>query len=129
MDKEMLPEEDKELAFQSIILNLLITALDRDIESINNSKLKLKKQHVHFMEKIRQRIQKDLTQVRKDMGRKGIKVFAMENQNEDFVSYRYLIRGYESRFNCFKPALKMHTEKLLSTYYEIDYEDIRKSEK
>lgn len=125
----MLPEQDKELAFQSIILNLLITALDRDIESINNYKLKLKKQHVLFMEKIRQRIQKDLTQVRKDMGRKGIKVFAMENTNEDFCSYRYLVRGYESRFNCFRPALKMHTEKLLAAYYEIDHEDIRKSEK
>lgn len=128
MDKEMLPEEDKELAFQSIILNLLITALDRDIESINNSKLKLKKQHVLFMEKIRQRIQKDLSKVRKEMGQKGIKVFSMENQNEDIVSYRYLIRGYESRFNCFKPALKMHTEKLLATYYEIETDDKRKSE-
>lgn len=52
------------------------------------------------------------------MSKRGIKVFDMTTINEDFVSYKYLVRGYQSEFRFFKSALKRHTDKKLSVYYE-----------
>jgi len=117
--KEVLPLEDKELAFNFIIMNLLVASLDRDIEAIKNSKLKLKTQHVLFLEIIRNQVIKDHANLKKDLFRKGIKVFDMVPVNEDFVSYPYTIRGYESEFRCFKAALKIQTEKKFNTYLPI----------
>lgn len=115
--KELLPEEDKNLAYESIILKLLITSLDYDIEAIKNSKLKLKKPHVDFLESIRNHIIKDLSAVKKTMYKRGIKVFDHEVVNDDFWSYKYIVRGYESEFRCFTHGLKMSTEKALAKYY------------
>lgn len=114
--KEVLPLEDKELAFSYIIMNLLVASLDRDIEAIKSSKLKLKNQHVLFLENVRNQVVKDHVNLKKDLFRKGIKVFDMILVNEDFVSYKYIIRGYESEFRCFKAALKIQTEKKFNSY-------------
>lgn len=48
MTKEFLPEKDKDIALEHIIFNLLILALERDIQAIKNSQLKLKEQHVMY---------------------------------------------------------------------------------
>lgn len=116
---ELLPEEDKELALNYIIMNLLVIALDKDIEAIRNSKLKLKDQHVILMEKVRNIAIKDTTKIKKEMFKRGIKVFDREPVNEDFVKYQYIVRGYEAEFRCFKHALKMHTGKKLNNYYSL----------
>lgn len=98
--KELLTEEDKEIAFNSIIMNLLVIALDKDIEAIRNSKLKLKGQHVLLMEKVRDMAIRDTALIKKEMFRKGIKVFEQEFVNEDFVKFQYIVRGFESEFRC-----------------------------
>jgi hypothetical protein len=115
--KEFLSEEDKNTAFSFIIHNLLITALDRDIYHIEKSQLKMKSQHVLMISSVRDRIIKDTANLKKEMYRNKIKVFDMVNVNEDFISYKYTVRGYESEFRFFKAALKVHTEKLLHSYY------------
>ncbi|RHW35999.1 hypothetical protein D1B31_18090 [Neobacillus notoginsengisoli] len=116
---DLLPEEDKDIAFNYIIMNLLILALDRDIEAIRNSKLKLKEQHVLLMERVRDLAIKDSSKIKKETFRRGIKVFDKEIVNEDFVRYPYTIRGYESEFRCLVYALKTHTLKKLNYYYNL----------
>lgn len=116
--KEVLPLEDKELAFSYIIMNLLVASLDRDIEAIRNSTLKLKNQHVFFLEELRNQVIRDHAALKKELFRKGIKVFDMTPVNEDFVSYKYVIRGYESEFRCFKAALKNQTGKKFNSYLQ-----------
>lgn len=117
--KEVLPIEDKDKAFEYIIMELLISSLDRDIEAVRSSKLKLKGSHVQFMENARDRAVKDTADLKKELFKKGIKVLEMTPVNEDFVSYRYIIRGYESEFRCFRPALKVQTEKKMNYYYSL----------
>lgn len=117
--KEFLPEEDKDVAFDYIILQLLVSALTKDINAIKTSKLKLKDTHVTFMESILDLVIKDLSKIKKVMYKKGIKVFDPVSINEDFWSYKYVIRGYECEFRCFKSGLKMSTEKKLSRYYSL----------
>lgn len=120
MLSEILPTEDKDLAFSYIIMKLLVAALDKDISSIKNSKLKLKNQHVQLLDKVRNMVLKDIANVRREMSEKGVKVFdKMIPVNEDFVAWKYVIRGYDSEFRCFKSALKMHTEKKLEQYYDL----------
>lgn len=116
---EILSEEEKNLAFGFIIINLLVSALNQDISAINNSKLKLKSQHVLMLESVRDTVLKDAANLKKEMNRKKIKVLNLtpENVNEDFVSYDYSVRGYTSQFRCFRSALKVHTEKKLHEYY------------
>lgn len=118
--KELLPEADKNIAFDYIIMTLLITALDRDIAFISKSPLKLKAQHVLLMEKVRNRVMDDMANLKTEMRKRGIKVFEMISVNEDFVLYKYIVRGYESEFRCFKAALKIHVEKKLSLYYQLN---------
>lgn len=118
--KEFITEEDKDIAMDYIIYQLLISALDRDIQAIKNSTLKLKNTHVLFMENIRDKVVKDLAKLKKMMFHKGIKVLEPKRINEDFWSYKYMVRGYESEFRCFVAALKMKTEKMLAHYYSLD---------
>lgn len=115
--KELLPIEDKDKAFEYIIMGLLISSLDRDIEAVRNSNLKLKGSHIQIMENARNRAIKDAADLKKELFKKGIKVLEMIPVNEDFVSYRYMIRGYESEFRCFRAALKVQTEKKMNYYY------------
>ncbi|QCJ45507.1 hypothetical protein FAY30_26580 (plasmid) [Bacillus sp. S3] len=115
--KELLPEEAKDIALNYIVLNLLVIAMNKDIEAIRNSSLKLKEHHALFMEKVRDMAIKDTSKTKKEMARKGIKVFDREHINEDFVRYKYVVRGYESEFRFFIHGLKMQTGKKLDFYY------------
>ena len=114
---DFLPDEDKDIALDYIILNLLHKALDKDIDAIKKSKLKLKEQHSLMMESVQRLVEKDAKEVKRQMSKKGIKVFDMTPINEDFVRYEYIIRGYQSEFRFLKVALKMHTDKKLAHYY------------
>lgn len=117
--REFLSEEDKNTAFSFIILNLLVSVLEKDIAAIKNSKLKLKEQHAVLMERTLDRVVVDTAEIKRIMHKRGIKVFDMQNVNADFVSYKYVVRGYEAEFRCFKAALKIHTEKKLGKYYDL----------
>jgi hypothetical protein len=109
--KEFLPEEDKNIAFDYIILQLLASALTIDIRSIKNSKLKLKKYTCNFYGNHFRLGNKVLSKIKKVIHKKGIKVFDPTIINEDFWSYKYVVRGYGAEFRYFKSALKMNTEK------------------
>lgn len=71
--KVFLPEEDKDIAFDYIVLQLLVSALTIDIESIKNLKLKLKNTHVTFMETILDMAIKDLSKIKKIMYKKELR--------------------------------------------------------
>jgi hypothetical protein len=113
-------DEDKEIAFESIILNILITALEKDIAAIEHSKLKMKDVHVAVLKKVHEQVSKDIIQNKQTMRQKGIKVLDKKVINEDFWQYPYLVRGFENEFRCFTHALKMHTSKRLATYFGLN---------
>lgn len=113
-------EEDKDIAFDSIVLNILIIALEKDIASIEHSKLKLKTVHLTFLKKVHEQVSKDIIQNNRTMRQKGIKVFDKKVINEDFWQYPLLVRGYTSEFRCFTYGLKMQVERKLSMYYKME---------
>jgi hypothetical protein len=118
-EKEILPAEDKDIAVEFIILELLIKSLEFDIKVMKQSKMKLKDQHVHFLEYVLSQALKDAAANKKLMTKKGIRVFSREPINEDFVRYPFIIRGYESDFRFFISALKVHTANKLESYYKV----------
>jgi hypothetical protein len=114
----LLTEEDKEIAFEYIILNLIVQALERDLSAIENSKLKLKKFHEQFLNHVLNDIRNNFIEHKKLMRNKGVKVLEKQIISEEFWSYKYLVRGFNSEFRCLTYALKMHVEKRLEKYIE-----------
>lgn len=112
----MITEEEKDIAFDFIILNLLLAAIEVDIKIMVHTKLKLKNIHLSHLDRIHHKASQDLATLKRVMNKKGIKVLNKEVANQDFWRYQYLVRGYESEFRCFRSALKMHTEKKFSHY-------------
>ncbi|PLR70593.1 hypothetical protein [Bacillus sp. UMB0728] len=113
---EILPSEDKDLALESIVNDLLIRSLDKDIGSIKQSKLKLKGSYIKLLEDLHDIAIKEASQIKKMMMKKGIKILSQTVINSDFVSYQYIVRGYTSEFRFLKPALKKHVENRLELY-------------
>jgi SRSO17 transposase len=112
----LLTEEDKEIAFEYIILSLVVQALERDLSAIEKSKLKLKTFHEQFLNHVINDIRNNLIEHKKLMRNKGIKVLEKQIISEEFWSYKYLVRGFNSEFRCLTYALKMHVEKRLEKY-------------
>lgn len=112
-------EEDKDIAFESIILDILITALEKDITAIEKSNLKLKNGHLSILKKVHKLVSDDLIQIKKTLRQKGIKLLDKRKVNADFWQYPYLVRGYEGEFRFFSYALRNYTEKKLISYLNI----------
>ncbi len=113
---DVLPSEDKDLALESIAVDLLIRSLDRDIGSIKTSKLKLKSSYIKLLEKIHADAVRDAAEIKKMMRKREIRILGQNVLNTEFVQYEYIVRGYTSEFRFFKPALKKHVENKLEQY-------------
>jgi ribonuclease BN (tRNA processing enzyme) len=116
--KPLLTEEDKEIAFEFIILNLLLQALERDIAAIESSKLKLRKIHTLHLNKVHKDFSNILIEHKKTMRKLGIKVMERVILSEEFWGYQYFVRGYQAEYRVFTYALKIHVEKRLESYYQ-----------
>ncbi|WP_243292127.1 hypothetical protein [Bacillus sp. FJAT-47783] len=113
--KPPLTTEDKDTAADYIILKLLKTTLEKDIDSVKQSSIRLQKPLIEQYERIINQINQDIRTTRKSMQKSGIKVYDREIINEDIWRYKFVVRGYQDEFRFWK-ALRLHMQKRLKQY-------------
>lgn len=113
----MIEEIDKELAFKSIMLNLFIQMVERDVKAITVSKVKYKEPYLDKLQSILDQVAKEQKELKREMNKKGIKVFdGITFANEEFLEFRYLVRGYESHMRLWTAMIRNRTKELLKEY-------------
>ncbi len=115
--------EDKDIAADYIILHLLKKTLEKDIEAIEASTIRLQKPLIGLYRTIIHQLNLDIKETHRSMQTKGIKVFEREVINEDIWRYTYVVRGYEGEFRFWTAALRRHMQKRFTNYLDVHKED------
>ncbi|MDO7905218.1 hypothetical protein Q5741_02165 [Paenibacillus sp. JX-17] len=93
-----LPEiRDLSLIQQCNIYELLLEALNRDLQSLHGLELKMGALYLRGLESVKERVQNLEQQIRQDMKRRGIRITEQQRSNQG-VHVSYLCRGYHDRF-------------------------------
>lgn len=110
-----IPPEERNMIEQAIYLPMVLTVLNRDIQSVNASTIKLKEPYLHLIEETMKVVQKELSEIKRDMSKNKMKVY-QSNQDEAFTMFTFLYKGYEEHHNYFNPRIRNKVQELLEYY-------------
>lgn len=85
-------DEESALVKKYILLPMILTVFERDIKLIAAT-VKTPEIYTEMITRAADRATKDLTEIRRQFRRRGIKVYEMERGTKE-VTARYLCRGY-----------------------------------
>ncbi|MGG7621599.1 hypothetical protein ACVBAX_11265 [Robertmurraya sp. GLU-23] len=110
-----IPPEERNMIEQAIYLPMVLTVLNRDIQSVNTSTIKLKEPYLHLIEETMKVVQKELSEIKRYMSKNKMKVY-QSNQDEAFTMFTFLYKGYEEHHNYFNPRIRNKVQELLEYY-------------
>ncbi|MEK3989164.1 MULTISPECIES: hypothetical protein [Robertmurraya] len=110
-----IPPEERNMIEQAIYLPMVLTVLNRDIQSINKSTIKLKEPYLHLIEETMKIVQKELSEIKRYMSKNKMKVY-QSNHDEAFTMFTFLYKGYEEHHNYFNPRIRNKVQELLEYY-------------
>ncbi len=108
-------DQDEPIIQKAIYLPLLIKVLNRDLEAIKQSQLKLKGPYIKLVTQALHAIQRDSYENKKYMKRNNIKVERMKSEG-DYTNYLLIYKGYQQFDKYSNPVLKRRSEELLEEY-------------
>jgi hypothetical protein len=111
-----IPDEDRYLMEQFIYLPMVLTVLNRDMNAIQHSQIKLKQPYLLMIEEAMKKIQKELSEIKKEMKKRQLKVVKIQ-QDEAFTMYSFLYKGYEEHHNYFNPRIRNKVQELIIHYF------------
>lgn len=119
MEKEQeitLPtQEEMELIREFIILPMLLSIVDKNCREIELSTYSLKSLYVKASQLLMTKVHSDLSEVRKKMRLKNIKVF--ENERIDSaIHYGFVCRGYKDNFAMMRDVARAEISMRISRY-------------
>ncbi|MFC0273729.1 hypothetical protein ACFFIX_20290 [Metabacillus herbersteinensis] len=115
----MISEEEKDIATDYILLGILIEQIEDDLKTFHEAPVKLYEPYNNLLESILKEVRRDLTITKAKMKEQGIKVLSGIPINEDFIEYKYYVRGYNAQFHFFNAALRNYVTKKMGTYLGI----------
>jgi hypothetical protein len=110
-----IPDDDRKIMEQSILLPMLLTVLERDRQLFEQLPFKLKPPYLALIEKTMIAVQKELREVKLKMKKGNMKVFE-KTRDEAFTMYTFFYNGYEEPHNYYNLNIRNKVEKLLEHY-------------
>lgn len=109
-------EQEIQLIKNYIILPHVLNVFERDKNRIKDEQIfKTYKPYVALLEQVMDGITKDLSRVRQELRKRGIKVFDGERFDKE-LRYEYLCRGYMREFSILLITLKSDVEIVMNHY-------------
>lgn len=106
MNKANYPnEEEITLVRESILLPMLLTIVENNKRELTMNQMPLKQLYLNITEVLLRRIFADITQVRKELSQRNIKVVE-DDQKTASLQYVMYVRGYEEKFGIMKELVK-----------------------
>ncbi|WP_042349615.1 hypothetical protein [Bacillus massiliigorillae] len=110
-----IPEKDRDIIEQAIYLPMVLTVLNRDLSTIQNSPFKLRNPYLEWIQQTMKIVQQELAEVNRFLRLENIKVSEMK-RDEVFTMFLFLYKGYEEYHNYFNPRIRNKVEELLKYY-------------
>ncbi|MCR8845322.1 hypothetical protein NQ117_16690 [Paenibacillus sp. SC116] len=110
--------EHKMTVKQYMIAVLVLDVLERDIASIGNSALKMAHVYVESLRRAQDEAHADLSRIRAQFRRTGIKVLDEERQSHG-IRVQYVVQGYEHSFYLLRGLLRTEVTSLLKRYLHL----------
>lgn len=107
--------EELELTQRYMVLGVLLTAIEHDIEIIEGSKAKFHRSYVSMLRGIQDRVLLDKAGISLRFRRKGIRILE-ESKGREGLRGSYLCRGYQHHFTLLWRVVQQECDKLLKSY-------------
>ncbi len=110
-----IPEIERDVMEKAIYLPMLLTILNRDLQVIKISNLKLKQPYIDLLENAMKVVQSELKKTKSYMYKHTMKIQEV-NRDEAFTMFLFIYNGYEEYHNYFNPRLRNKVQELLEHY-------------
>lgn len=108
-------KEEIELVRDYVLLPMILTIVDKNSTAIGLSSYSLKSLYVKASQVLMARIHADMSEVRKKMKTRNIKVFE-EERVDSALYYRFVCRGYEETFAIVRDVARAEISVRISRY-------------
>ncbi|MEF3302317.1 hypothetical protein [Paenibacillus sp. GYB003] len=113
---QMPTEQEVRLITNYIVLPYVLNVFERDKNKIEKEQVfKTFTPYVAMLDLVIGKIMKDLSDVRKELRKRGIKVYDGERTSSD-VTYEYLCRGYMNKMTLLWGTLRADVEIMMNHY-------------
>ncbi|MCL6457504.1 MAG: hypothetical protein K6T85_05805 [Gorillibacterium sp.] len=110
---------ERKLVKQYLLLPILLTMLQLDIDAIQKASLRISFPHVVVLERMMGSIRHDLSHIRQSLGLAGIRIYSEDTHVID-VTCKYICRGYHETFALSRNDVKTEVD-LLASHYSVPY--------
>ncbi|MCK9859616.1 hypothetical protein [Paenibacillus sp. ATY16] len=108
-------KEELELVRDYVLLPMMLTIVDKNSTEIGLTSYSLKNLYVKASQVLMTRIHADLSEVRKQMKVRNIRVF-QEERVDSAIHYRFVCRGYEDTFAMMRDVVRAEISIRISKY-------------
>ncbi len=114
----LIPQDALPYFENAIYFPMLISILEKDLETIKNGPFKLKGPYVHLIEGTLKTVRAESKQTNIYLVRNNMKVIK-EKSGGTFTKYVFMYGGYEEHRNYLNARLRNRTEELIAVYFAI----------
>ncbi|WP_058303544.1 hypothetical protein [Gorillibacterium timonense] len=108
---------EKQLVKHYVLLPVLLTMLQQDIDAIRDSAVRISFPHIVVIQRMMDSVREDLSRIRANLGLAGIRIYSEERDSEG-ISCRYVCRGYRETFRMPREDVKTEISLLAGRYVE-----------
>lgn len=109
---------ERKLVKHYLLLPILLTMLQRDIDAIKQASLRISLPHVMVAERMMEAVRQDLSRIRQSLGRSGIRIYS-ENKDASGLTCKYVCRGYHENFALSRSDVKTEVSELAGHYMDV----------
>ncbi|WP_040951551.1 hypothetical protein [Gorillibacterium massiliense] len=106
---------EKHLVKQYVLLPVLLTILQRDMDAIGQSSLRISLPHIQVIQRMMDSIKEDLIRVRQSLGRAGIRIYT-EKKNANGVTCKFICRGYHETVALSREDTRSEVSRMANKY-------------
>jgi len=117
-------EEEHELIKMHMIMPFLLDIFQDNINKTKDSQLRFGELFVLHMESLMNKVSQEHAVIRKELLKKGIKVFEQERSNGELRA-EYVCRGYKGRKVILMARVKAELQRKIADYLNVDVERLR----
>ncbi|WJH34488.1 hypothetical protein MJA45_18950 [Paenibacillus aurantius] len=110
-------ESEAALVRKYVLLPVLLTMLQRDIDAVTRSALKVSLPYIVIMQRMMDTVREDLSRVRSGLGKAGIRIYT-EEKNAKGIQCKYVCRGYHESFTMSRDSVKAEVSLLAGQYVD-----------
>ena len=108
---------ERKLVKQYLLLPILLTMLQQDIDAIRQAALRISPPHIVVIERMMESVRQDLSRIRQSLGLASIRIYS-EDKNTDGVTCKYVCRGYHETFALSRTDVKSEVGLLAGRYID-----------